>query len=154
MPLRRWHVRIGDWKSPSDHQRREFQRSAQPFHAQDTSWYSSSWLSKISSFRQETSHLYYRNDPVKYNLDSDRQQLTSKWSNNFSHAHSNYVAVDKSTFFRPKAVLLLCLGHPNQETYTYSMALCFIPRYDATWDNQSHLGTFQSLRCWLTYSIV
>jgi len=33
--------------------------------------------------------------------------------------------------FRPKAVLLLCLGDPNQETYIYSVALCFIPRYDA-----------------------
>ena len=49
-------------------------RSTNPFHAQDTSWYSSSWLSKLSSFRQVTSPLYYRNDPVKYNLNIFQHQ--------------------------------------------------------------------------------
>ena len=73
-PLRRWHVQHEDWKSSSDHQWFEIRRFTNPFHAQDTSWYSSSWLSKISSFRQETSHLYYRNDPVKYNLNMIRHQ--------------------------------------------------------------------------------
>ena len=29
---------------------------------------SSSWLRKVTSFRQETRQSYYRNDPVKYNL--------------------------------------------------------------------------------------
>ena len=33
---------------------------------------SSSWLSQIPSFRQETCHAYYRNDPVKYDLADER----------------------------------------------------------------------------------
>ncbi len=39
-----------------------------PFHAQDKQHDSSSWFSQIPSFRQETCHAYYRNDPVKYDL--------------------------------------------------------------------------------------
>ena len=45
-----------------------FVANSELFHALDTSCASSSWLSKVSSFRQETSQSYYRNDPVKYNL--------------------------------------------------------------------------------------
>ncbi len=39
-----------------------------PFHAQDKQHDSSSWLSQIPSFRQETCQTYYTNDPVKYDL--------------------------------------------------------------------------------------
>ncbi len=39
-----------------------------PFHALDKPCVSSSWLSQIPSFRQETCQAYYRNDPVKYDL--------------------------------------------------------------------------------------
>jgi hypothetical protein len=41
---------------------------ALPFHALDKPCVSSSWLSQIPSFRQETCQAYYRNDPVKYDL--------------------------------------------------------------------------------------
>ena len=43
-------------------------KSQDPFHAQNKLSFSSSWLSKVSSFRQETYRIYYRNNPVKYNL--------------------------------------------------------------------------------------
>ena len=43
-------------------------KSQDPFHAQNKLSFSSSWLSKVSSFRQETYRIHYRNDPVKYNL--------------------------------------------------------------------------------------
>ena len=68
IPLRRWHVLIGDGRiSERSSMFRSFARS-KPFHALDTPCVSSSWLSKVSSFRQETCQSYYRNDPVKYNL--------------------------------------------------------------------------------------
>jgi hypothetical protein len=38
------------------------------FHALDKPCVSSSWLSQIPSFRQETCQAFYRNDPVKYDL--------------------------------------------------------------------------------------
>jgi hypothetical protein len=41
---------------------------ALPFHALDKPCVSSSWLSQIPSFRQETCQAHYRNDPVKYDL--------------------------------------------------------------------------------------
>ena len=43
--------------------------TSDPFHALVRTCISSSWLSKVISFRQETYQLHYRNDPVKYNLD-------------------------------------------------------------------------------------
>ncbi len=42
--------------------------SLPPFHALDKPCVSSSWLSQIPSFRQETCQAYYRNDTVKYDL--------------------------------------------------------------------------------------
>jgi hypothetical protein len=42
-----------------------------PFHALDKPCVSSSWLSQIPSFRQETCQAHYRNDPVKYDLNGD-----------------------------------------------------------------------------------
>ena len=48
-------------------------KSQNLLHAQNKLSFSSSWLSKVSSFRQETYRIYYRNDPVKYNLSLDRK---------------------------------------------------------------------------------
>ncbi len=41
---------------------------SEPFHTLDKPCDSSSWLSQVPSFRQETCQAYYRNDPVKYDL--------------------------------------------------------------------------------------
>ncbi len=55
---------------PSDHQCNAHHCwLALPLHALDKPCVSSSWLSQIPSFRQETCQAYYRNDPVKYDLD-------------------------------------------------------------------------------------
>ncbi len=55
--------------SPSDHQcNSPHCWILSPFHALDKPCISSSWLSQIPSFRQETCQAYYRNDPVKYDL--------------------------------------------------------------------------------------
>ncbi len=72
--IRKYHsdddLSFGDLeRSPSDHQCNACHYwLAFPFHALDKPCVSSSWLSQIPSFRQETRQAYYRNDPVKYDL--------------------------------------------------------------------------------------
>ena len=66
-------IRRSQWPS-SDH-RCSKNCFLQPPHAQDWTSTSSSWLSKVTSFRQETCQSYYRNDPVKYNLKEHKLDL-------------------------------------------------------------------------------
>ena len=77
-----------------------------PFHALDKPCVSSSWLSQIPSFRQETCQAYYRNNPVKYDL-------------NHNVLHKKYVKLSFLSYYAHINFFLIC----NQNNTTSSQFL-------------------------------
>ena len=80
-------------REASDHQcsRSPQEGVREPLHAQEQLLNSSSWVDPVPNFRQEIRQSHYRNDPVKYDLNMNRNfPLTSLLPTRITFANMCY----------------------------------------------------------------